>query len=118
MCPNPNQENAELERVVNMFPSFKKQGLGKTEKHEHEILVMPGVHPIKQRYYSVSPAVQQDIYEEVDRMLDLGVIEVSENSSWSSPVTLVSKSNGKKRLCLDARKVNSVTVKVSSSSSN
>jgi len=42
-------------------------------------------------------------------MLGLGVIEES-NSSWSSPVTLVQK-GPKNRLCLDARKVNSRTIK-------
>lgn len=50
------------------------------------------------------------MYEEVDRMLSLGVIEES-RSPWSSPVTVVSKSNGKSRLCLDARQLNNVTVK-------
>jgi len=42
-------------------------------------------------------------------MLCLGVIEET-NSSWSSPVTLVQK-GPKNRLCLDARKVNSRTIK-------
>jgi len=42
-------------------------------------------------------------------MLGLGVIEES-NSSWSSPVTLVQK-GPKNRLCLDARKVYSRTIK-------
>jgi len=42
-------------------------------------------------------------------MLGLGVVEES-NSSWSSPVTLVQK-GAKNRRCLDARKVNSQTIK-------
>jgi len=42
-------------------------------------------------------------------MLGQGVIEES-NSSWSSPVTVVQKGT-KNRLCLDARKVNSRTIK-------
>jgi len=42
-------------------------------------------------------------------MLGQGVIEES-NSSWSSPVTLEQK-GPKNRLCLDARKVNSRTIK-------
>jgi len=42
-------------------------------------------------------------------MLGLGVIKES-NISWSSPVTLVQK-GPKNRLCLDARKVNSRTIK-------
>jgi len=49
------------------------------------------------------------VYAELDRMLGLGVIEES-NSSWSSLVTLVQK-GPKNRLCLDAHKVNSRTIK-------
>jgi len=65
--------------------------------------------PIKQRHYPVSPAKQKLVYAELDRMLGLGVIKES-NISWSSPVTLVKKGQ-KNRLCLDARKVNSRTIK-------
>lgn len=57
----------------------------------------------------MSPAIEKLMYEELDRMLDLGVIEES-NSAWSSPVVLVRKP-GKLRLCLDSRIVNAVTVK-------
>lgn len=44
-------------------------------------------------------------------MLRLKVIEECKDSSWNSPVTLVRKTNGKLRLCLDARKLNEVAVK-------
>lgn len=50
------------------------------------------------------------MFAEVDRMIELGVIQES-SSAWSSPVTVVSKANGKSRLCLDARKLNDATVK-------
>lgn len=43
-------------------------------------------------------------------MVELGVIQESFRA-WNSPVTIVSKSNGKSRLRLDARKMNSATVK-------
>lgn len=50
------------------------------------------------------------MFEELDRMLKLGVIEESE-SPWNSPVVLVRKP-GKTRLCLDSRRLNSVTKKM------
>lgn len=49
------------------------------------------------------------MFGEIDRMLKLGVIEPS-NFAWSSPMRLVVKPN-KVRLCLDARRLNSVTKK-------
>lgn len=102
-------ELLELEEVKKDFPSFSELGLGRTSMHEHHIDVGTA-SPIKQRHYPVSPAVQKLLYDEIDRMLSLDLIEPS-SSPWSSPVVLVKKSNGSVRLCLDSRKVNSVTIK-------
>lgn len=96
-----------LDQVIDLFPSFAKQGLGRTNVIQHEIDTGLA-KPIKQRHFPVSPAVEKLIYAELDRMLELGVIEES-NSAWSSPVVLHRKPN-KNRLCLDSRKLNSVTV--------
>lgn len=39
--------------------------------------------------------MQKELYDEIDRMLSLDVIEESLGSLWSSPGTLMRKSNGK-----------------------
>lgn len=102
-------QKQQLAEVTSLFPSSELLGLGKTHLEFHTIDTNND-YPIKSRYYDVSPAIQQLIDKEVDRMLCLGVIEPSE-SPWASPVTLVQKPN-KNRLCLDFRKVNDVTVKL------
>lgn len=76
-----------LEIVKEKFPSCVKEGLGKTTVLKHKIDVGNAI-PIKHRYHAVSPAIQHKMFEEVDRMLELGVIEES-LSPWSSPVTMV-----------------------------
>ena len=48
------------------------------------------------------------IKEEIQRLLDAGLIAPS-RSQWTSPVVVVEKKNGKKRLCVDYRKLNKVT---------
>lgn len=101
-------QRQQLDAVINLFPNFEKQGLGRTSLIQHSIDV-GNATPIKQRFYPVSPAVEKVMFKEVDRMLELGVIEASA-SPWSSPMRLVVKPN-KVRLCLDARKVNQVTKK-------
>lgn len=98
-----------LDEAQKLFPSFENLGLGKTTLIQHEIDVA-NAKPIKQRHYAVSPAVQDILYCEIDRMLELGVIEESA-SAWCSPVVIVKKPNGSARLCLDLRKVNEVTKK-------
>ena len=66
--------------------------------------------PKKMRYYPVSPAVQSLIFAELDRMLELDVIEIAKDAEWNNRTTLVIKP-GKNRLCLDARELNKVTRK-------
>jgi FtsZ-binding cell division protein ZapB len=66
--------------------------------------------PIKQRFYRTSYQNQIFIKEEIQRLLEVGLITPSK-SQWTSPVVVVKKKNGKKRLCVDYRKLNKVTKK-------
>ena len=106
-----DQQKAQLEKIINLFPNFDKEGLGKTNVLEHTIEIYPDARPIKQRYFSISPAVEEKVHAEIDNMLSLNVIEPAPpNCPWSSPVTIAQK-EGKFRLCLDSRKLNKVTIK-------
>lgn len=82
---------------------------GITNLEEHTIKLLNKV-PIKQRHYPRNPAMQKVIDDEVDRMLQEGIIEHSK-SPWSSPIVLVKKSSGRFRFCIDFRKVNEVSEK-------
>lgn len=103
------RQSEELSAIRQLFPVSKSGELGKTSLISHHIEVESS-RPIKQRHYPVSPAIQKLMFTELDRMIELGVIEES-CSPWSSPIVLVRKSNGKSRLCLDSRALNNVTVK-------
>ena len=54
-------------------------------------------------------AYKGKVDEEISRMLQYGVIERC-NSPYVNPLVTVIKKDGRVRLCLDARKVNSVTI--------
>lgn len=66
--------------------------------------------PIKQRYYPLYPVKLRALNYEVDTMLELGVV-ASSKSPWSNPVVMTPKKDESRILCLDARKLNDVTVK-------
>lgn len=57
--------------------------------------------------------MQKEINDEIDRMIKKDVIERVSNPTWLNPIIAVRKPSGKIRLCLDARKLNNVTVKSS-----
>ncbi|GBP11387.1 hypothetical protein EVAR_91278_1 [Eumeta japonica] len=61
--------------------------------------------PVAQRPRRVSHQDQQIIDEQISEWLDKGIIKQS-MSEYSSPVVLVPKKDGSKRLCCDYRKLN------------
>lgn len=106
----PEQEK-QLQEVIKTFP-FVKAGekLGFTTLVEHHIDT-GDAHPIRQRQYVMSPYVQEKVNEEIDRMLEKDIIEPVADPEWLNPVVPVTKTNGRVRLCINAKKLNNVTKK-------
>lgn len=104
------QQSVQLAKCLQLMPFSKEGELSKTSMIVHTIDT-GYAKPIRQRQYVVSPYIQKDISAEIDRLLSLGVIYACPGSEWNNPVVAVRKPSGKVRLCLDARKLNDVTVK-------
>jgi hypothetical protein len=100
--------NEFMSQYVDLF-IWENDQFGKTNVITHSIDTGDAT-PIKQRFYRTSYKNQEFIKEEIDRLLKSGLIQPSK-SQWTSPVVVVEKKNGKKRLCVDYRKLNSVTKK-------
>lgn len=97
-----------LEEVKKEFPISVDGKLSCTHLLKYNIDT-GSAKPIKQKHHYVSPAIQVLLNDELDRMIKLDVVEPS-NSAWANPLVCVKKKNGKTRLCLDARALNSVSV--------
>ena len=59
--------------------------------------------------YRKSMKEREEIKYEISKMLEAKVIRPS-NSAWSAPIILIPKKDGTKRMCVDYRKLNSITV--------
>ena len=64
--------------------------------------------PLRQPLRRVPFGVRQEISQQLEKMLKMGVVQPSK-SPWASPVVLVRKKDGSLRFCVDYRKLNSVT---------
>lgn len=101
------QEEVQLAQFLDQELPSLADIRGTTDLVQHRIRLSKP-EPIKQRYRPQNPRMQDIINQEVDEMIQLGVIEPS-NSPWSSPVVIVRKKDGKPRFCIDFRKVNEVS---------
>ena len=81
----------------------------------HTDLVMHGIdtgnaRPVKQRPRRHPVCNQQEIDRQIKDLKSRGLIEPSD-SPWAANVVLVKKKDGSKRLCIDYRGLNAVTIK-------
>lgn len=109
-CVLSSKEKADFGEFLDEYKVKFEKSPGRTDIVKHKIQLLPGTLPIKQACYPVSPPMEEIIHAEVTKLLDKGLIRES-SSPWSSPTVLVSKKTGGYRLCIDFRKVNSVTQK-------
>ncbi|WVZ48739.1 hypothetical protein U9M48_000158 [Paspalum notatum var. saurae] len=100
-------------RVVCEYPDvFPEELPGTPPDREVEFLIelLPGTAPIAKRQYRVAPKEQELIKENIDELLGKGFIRPS-SSPWAFPVLFVDKKDGLRRMCVDYRALNDVTIK-------
>jgi hypothetical protein len=99
----------QLNEAIKKFKVADDVTLGYTHLLEHTINTANAT-PVYVRPYVYSPCMEGKIQAEIERMYRAGTIAPS-TSPWNNPLVAVPKSNGSTRVCLDARKLNSVTVR-------
>jgi hypothetical protein len=79
-------------------------------KVEFAIELIPGTAPISKRAYQVSGPELVELKKQIDELLKKGYIRPS-TSPWVAPLLFVEKKDGTKRMCIDYRALNEVTIK-------
>ena len=81
-----------------------------TNLGEHEIKLVPGAIPVKSKKYRMSPAQEQEVIRQANKMVCDGIARPS-NSPWSHNVILIKKKDSGIRFVVDYRPLNDATVK-------
>ena len=106
-----NQKQSLHHLLVKHRDAFMGQDgrLGRTDKSQHRIDTGDAM-PIKQHARRTPIHLRAEVQQQLDDMLEQGVIRPSQ-SPWASPVVLVKKKDGSLRFCIDYRRLNQVTKK-------
>ncbi|WVZ80333.1 hypothetical protein U9M48_027818 [Paspalum notatum var. saurae] len=86
-------------------------GLPPDRDVEFRIDLVPGTAPVSKRTYRMAPDELKELKTQLQEQLDKGFIRPS-SSPWGCPALFVEKKDqGGKRICVDYRPLNAVTVK-------
>lgn len=91
-----------LEKYSDVFAD-DDYSLGSTSVISHKINTK--CDPIRQPSRRIPVALGEVVKENIDKMLEMGIISHSD-SPWSSPIVMVKKKDGSHRFCIDYRKLN------------
>jgi hypothetical protein len=103
----------ETIKVVSEFPDmFPKDLLGMPpeRKVEFAIELILGTAPISKRAYRVSGPELVELKKQIDELSEKGYIRPS-TSPWATHVLFMEKKDGTRRMCIDYRALNEVTIK-------
>ncbi|KAG5869285.1 hypothetical protein JTB14_028624 [Gonioctena quinquepunctata] len=101
----------DLMEVISKFPDVFTEAIRQpiTKALLHEIIVEEE-RPFRQfRYGKLSEERKRLVHEEIQRLLEAGVI-VPSMSEYCSPVVLTPKKDGKLRFCVDYQKINKLII--------
>ena len=96
-------------RYSDVFPD-ELPGVPPERDSVFEIKLVPGTQPIYRTMYRMAPVEQVELKKQLDDLLAKGFIRPSK-SPWAFLVLFVEKKDGSKRLCVDYRALNQVTIK-------
>ena len=105
------EENKE--RALNLLAKYhdiftlEDEEMGCTEAIEHKIKVTDP-KPFKERPMNIPSGLLEEVKDNLDHVLDVGVIKPSK-SAWSNAVVLVQKKDEGLRFCINFQRLNTQT---------
>ena len=103
----PEDQRSVLKDLVRRYPDVFTDMPGETDVIQHQIRLTDDT-PIRCKPYPLPYAMREELRNEVDTMLEMGVVRPS-TSPYASPIVMVKKKDGSNRVCVDFQKLNKIT---------
>ncbi|KAL0445153.1 UNVERIFIED_CONTAM: Transposon Tf2-11 polyprotein [Sesamum latifolium] len=103
------EEVPVVSEFLDVFPE-ELTSLPPDREVEFVIELLPNTSPISRTPYRMAPAELKELKSQLKELLERGFIRPS-FSPWGAPVLFVRKKDGKIRMCIDYRGLNSITIK-------
>ena len=100
-------QRRQMREVLGRHSKLVNDRPGRIATVEHTIPLTQD-RPVRQRPFRLPAAYRDEVAKELEEMRRHGVIEPT-TSPWASPMVVVPKKDGTARICIDYRRLNSVT---------
>ena len=100
----------ELQEIIEQYEDLFKplQGVPPEGRIQHEINLTKDAKPIMKRPYRLAEQQAKEVEQQVEKAIDEGWIQ-SSYSPWGTVIFVVSKKDGRWRMCVDYRDLNALT---------
>ena len=102
------EQRQQLRQLLRKFPRLFSGKLGKYNGEKVHLDIDPNAEPHAARAYSVPRKHEARFKEELERLVEIGVLERCGRSRWMMPTFIVPKKDGKVRWVSDFRALNKV----------
>ena len=96
----PKDQRRVLKDLVRRYPDVFTDMPGETDVIQHQIKLTDDM-PIRCKPYPLPYAMREELRNELDSMLEMGVVRPS-TSPYASPIIMVKKKDGSNRVCVDS----------------
>ena len=102
---NVNEKNSLLHTLLN-FEGLFDGSLGEWQTKPVSVEIKPNVTPYHAKPFGIPQIHMDTVKKEVERLVELGVLEKDHESAWASPCFIIPKKTGTVRFITDLRQVN------------
>jgi hypothetical protein len=112
----PIEERVELVKLLKEYRdvlafSYDELKVYREDVIQHVIPLKEETKPFRQKLRQINPKLAPLVQQELQKMLEAGIIAQTRHSSWCSNMVVARKKNGKIRICIDFRNLNRACTK-------